>query len=112
MRRTLPRPTLFRLLLAVAVVAILLFLVTDRIRSRSRQRRERYLQIAAWHGSLGAEYRRNARGQPSMLHTAAWHDHLRREFERAAADGRVAAPADSSFPPPGWRPPPDEAAPD
>ena len=99
------RLTVFRLLLGIAISAIGFYLALSPLRERADERFERCLQIADSHARLGAEYLRNARGNPQMLRTAAWHEHMRREFEQAAREPQVAVPRSRPAPPQGWMPP-------
>ena len=95
------RPTVQRVMLAIALLAFPLAFLADR----SHQRRERCLEIADRHARIGAEYRRNAHGEPGMLLIAAWHEFMRSEFQRAADEPSRPIPKSHPLPPKGWVPP-------
>lgn len=101
MRGTI-RPTIQRGLLAVAICALPLV----PLGYQSFARRQRCAEIADNHRRLGAEYRRNARGDQGMTRIAAWHDEMARTFENAADEGwgPGALPQTSPFPPQDWMP--------
>ncbi len=91
-----------RLLLGVVLLAFPLAWLSDR----SQQRRERCLDLAGRCARLGAEYRRNSRGDAGMLRIAAWHESLSRELERAANQPWGPIPSTPPFPPASWQPTP------
>ncbi len=98
MRAPRVRMTVFRLLLLIVIAAMASHSATDPNRARAAGRRERCLELAARHASLGSEYRRNAGGDAIMLEGAAWHEHMRREFERAAGDRTIPQPRSRTAP--------------
>lgn len=85
------------IMIAVAVVALPLVWSYDR-----SAHRERCYEIASRHGSISAEYRRNANGNGGMIRIADWHDQMRQMFESAANRPWEPIPASSPFPPPTW----------
>src|SRR4051794_19986623 len=104
MRRPRSQLTVFRLLLVVAVAAILFHLATAPLRDRNQAHYERCMEIADTHARLAAEYRRNGRGDATMIRIATWHQHMRRGFEQAAERPEMPLPSDLPFPPERWVP--------
>jgi hypothetical protein len=68
------------MIVLVAILTAALYWVTDRW----RQWRERCFELASREAAVGAEYRRNSRGDRGMLESADWHEQISKEYLREA----------------------------
>jgi hypothetical protein len=100
MRSLRIRLTVRRLMLVVAILALPMVWLGDR----TQQRRERSLDLADREAKLGAEYRRNSRGNAGMLRIADWHEFQSRGYLRAADEPWGPIPSCKPSPPNDWMP--------
>jgi hypothetical protein len=105
------RVTVFRLMLAVAVLAVALAIALSSYSDAKSRRVEFLLGASDNHARSGAEYRKNAGGDPTMQRLAAWHEFMSRQFEQAVQNPWSPPPANRESPPIGWEPVEADATP-